>query len=187
MRQIVAYPFGCANEIVAVVGVLFNARCHGKNVRVKNNVFGRKADFFGQNFVRTRTDVNFALIAVRLAFLIERHHDHGRAIAATELRVADKFGDAFLHRDGIDNRLALNALETSFDHAPLRAVDHDRHARNIGLRRDQIHESRHGGLRVEHRLVHVDIDDLRAAFNLLSRDGKPGIIVAVQNQLGKRA
>lgn len=32
-------------------------------------------------------------------------------------------------------------------------------------------ESRHGGGAVEHALIHVDVEDLRAVLDLLARDG----------------
>ena len=46
-------------------------------------------------------------------------------------------------------------------------------------------EPRHGGLAVEHGLVHVDVDDLRAVLHLLARHGHL-FILAVQNHPRKR-
>ena len=55
-------------------------------------------------------------------------------------------------------------------HRPLRAVDHDRDARDLRLGRDVVEERRHRLLGVEHALVHVDVDDVGAAAHLLERD-----------------
>ena len=44
---------------------------------------------------------------------------------------------------------------------------------------------RHRLLRIEHRLVHVDVDDLRAVLDLLFGDGQRGFVVAGQDQLGE--
>ncbi len=63
-------------------------------------------------------------------------------------------------------------LQAGLDHLPLRAVDHDRHARDLGLAGDQIEEADHRRLRIEHRLVHVDVDDLRAVLDLLPRHAR---------------
>jgi hypothetical protein len=52
----------------------------------------------------------------------------------------DELVHAFLHADRIDDRLALHALQPRLDHLPLRGVDHDRHARDVGLGCDQIEE-----------------------------------------------
>ena len=34
----------------------------------------------------------------------------------------------------------------------------------------RLQEAHHGGFRIEHALVHVDVDDLRAVLHLLARD-----------------
>ena len=83
-------------------------------------------------------------------------------------------------------RLALHALQAGLDHFPLRRVDHDRHARDVRLRRDQIQEADHRRLRIEHRLVHVDVDDLRAVLDLLARDGERLLELVVQDHSRER-
>ena len=93
---------------------------------------------------------------------------------------------AFLHADRIDDRLARNAFQPGLDHAPLRAVDHDRHAGDVGLGGDQLEEGGHRRLGVEQALVHVDVDDLRAVLDLLARDLDGARIVAGHDQLLER-
>ena len=93
---------------------------------------------------------------------------------------------AFLHRDRVDDRLALHAFQAGFDHLPFRRVDHDRHARDIGLGRDQVQEADHGRFRIEHRLVHVDVDDLRAVFDLLACDGERFVELVVEDHARER-
>jgi hypothetical protein len=39
--------------------------------------------------------------------------------------------------------------------------------------------------RVEHALVHVDVDDLRAALDLLARDVERRLVVAAEDQLAR--
>ena len=76
-------------------------------------------------------------------------------------------------------RLALHALEAGFDHRPLRAVDHDRDARNLRLGGDVVEELGHRTLGVEHALVHVDVEDVGAAAHLVERDiGRAGPVAA---------
>jgi hypothetical protein len=67
------------------------------------------------------------------------------------------------------------------DHVPLGAVDHDRHARDVGLAGNQVQEADHGDLAVEHGLVHVDVDHLGAVLDLLARDGQGLFELAVQD------
>jgi hypothetical protein len=67
----------------------------------------------------------------------------------------------------------------------LGAVDHDRHARDVGLGGHQIQEGCHRLLRVEHCLVHVHIDHLRTVFDLLPSDRERTRVVATEDQSGK--
>jgi hypothetical protein len=77
-------------------------------------------------------------------------------------------------------------LRPGLDHLPLRAVDHDRHARDLGLGRDEVQEAHHRGLAVEHGLVHVDVDDLRAVLDLLARDRQRLLELAVEDRGARR-
>ena len=90
---------------------------------------------------------------------------------------------ARLERDGIDDAFALDAFQAGFDHAPLRAVDHDRQARDVGLAPDQMQEARHGRFGIDHSFVHVDVENVRAAFDLMARDRERGFEIAGQDQL----
>ena len=115
-------------------------------------------------------DRDLALDRVGLPRLVERHDDDAGAVAADEARLLQEVLFAFLQADRVDDRLALDALEARLDHRPLRAVDHDRHARDLRLGRDVVQERRHRLLGVEHAFVHVDVDDVRAAAHLVERD-----------------
>ena len=148
---------------------------------------GGKPTLARQQVVGALADLDLALERVGLALLVEGHHDRRGAVAAHELRLAQELGLAFLQRDRVDDGLALHALEARLDHVPLRRVDHHRHARDVGLGGDQVQELHHRRLRVEHRLVHVDVDDLRAVRDLLARDLDRAGVVAGEDQLRERA
>ena len=92
---------------------------------------------------------------------------------------------AFLHRNRIDDALALNALQPGFDHAPFGGIKHDGHPRDVRLGSHQLEEFVHGGERIQHRLVHVDINHLRAVFHLLPRHCQSIVETALQNHAGK--
>ena len=85
-------------------------------------------------------DLDLPLDRVGLSALVERHHDDRGAVAADEPGLLKEIRLAFLERDGVDDRLALNALEPGFDHRPLRAVDHHRHPGDFRLGRDVVEE-----------------------------------------------
>ncbi|CAM2147891.1 NAD-specific glutamate dehydrogenase [Paraburkholderia tropica] len=186
VRQVLLDPARGFDEVHRVVVVFLDARGDREDVRVEDDVFGQEADFVHEHVVRALADLDLALIRVGLAGFVERHHHGRRAVTADQLRVMDERLLAFLERDRVDDGLALHALQARFDHVPLRRIDHDRHARDVGLGGDQIHEAHHRRFRIEHRLVHVDVDDLRAVFDLLARDCERLVELAVENHARER-
>jgi hypothetical protein len=144
-----------------------------------------KADFVHQHAVGARADVDLALVGVGLALFVEGHHHRGRAVAAHQRGLALEFGLAFLQADAVDDALALDALEAGFDDAPLGAVDHDGHTRDLGFAGDQLEEALHRRGRIEHGLVHVDVDDLGAVFHLLAGHGQRVFEAAFQHHARK--
>ena len=183
--QVVANIGAGVDEIDGVVVVLFDTGGNGEDVRVKNDVFRREADIVDQDVVGALADFSLALLGVGLAVFIERHHHHGGAIAFAQFGVMDELLHAFLHADGVDDTLALNALEAGFDHFPFGGVDHDRNAGNVRFASNQIEEGDHRLLRIEHALVHVDVDHLSAGFDLLQGDFKGFGVVVFTDQPGK--
>ena len=185
-RQVGLDPARRLDEVDRVVVVLLDAGRDREDVRVEDDVLGREADLVDQDPVGAFADLRLALERVGLAFLVERHHDRGRAIAPDQPRMVAECVLALLQRDRVDDALALNAAQASFDHLPLRAVDHDRHARDLGLAGDQVQEANHRRLAVEHRLVHVDVDHLRAVLDLLAGNAERLLELAVQDQARER-
>src|SRR5690606_9613158 len=180
--QVVGNELTTVDEIHRVVVVFFNTGRYGKDVRVENNVLRRETDFIDQHAVGTLTDFIFSRFGIGLTLLVERHHHHRRAIAQAAFGLGDKLFFAFFQGNGVHNGLALNALQAGFDDVPLGRVDHDRHPGNIRLGGNQIQEAHHGGLRIQHAFVHVDVDNLGAAFDLLARHTQRFIVVFFNNQ-----
>ena len=183
--QVLLDPAGGVDEVDRVVVVLLDAGGDGEDVGVEDDVLGREVEFIDQDAVGPLADRDLALVGVGLALLVEGHHHRGGAVALDQLRVVLEGVDAFLHRDRVDDALALDAAQAGLDHFPLRRVDHDRHARDVGLAGDQVQEAHHRGLAVEHGLVHVDVDDLGAVLHLLARHGQGLLELAVQDHAGE--
>ncbi len=83
-----------------------------ENIRIEDDVLGRKPGVLGQDVIGARTNLDLAFARIGLALLIEGHHDDGGAMRAHGFRLRDEFVDAFLHRYGIDYPLALHAFQT---------------------------------------------------------------------------
>ncbi len=142
-------------------------------------------DDLGEQPIRALADRDFALDRLRLSFFVERHHDDARAVSTHGARLREKFFFAFFEADRVDDAFALNVLETFFEHAPLRRVDDDRESRDFGLGGDDVEEFRHRLFAVEHSFVHVHVEEVRAATNLIERDLERFVEVAFANQLGE--
>jgi hypothetical protein len=165
--------------------VLLNAGGNGKDVGVKNDVFRRKTHLVDQDAVGTLANLDLARIRVGLAFFVKRHDHRSGTVAAHQCGLALELFHALFHADGVDNALALHAAQTGLDDAPFGAVNHHRHAGNVGLAGNQVQKTHHGGLAVEHGLVHVDVNHLGAVFHLLARHGQGLVKLAIQNHAGK--
>ena len=79
----------------------------------------------------------------------------------------------------------FSVIETGLDDLPFRAVDHHRHAGDVGLGRDQVEEGPHGDDAVQQAFVHVDVDDLGARLDLLAGDVKRRAVVALDHQFAE--
>ena len=173
------------NKIDRVVVVLFNACSHGKDVGVENNILRRKAHFIHQYAVGTLANLNLARARIGLALLVKSHYHGSRAITLNQLGVLLELLNAFFHRDGVHNALALQAAQPCLNHLPLGAIHHHRHAGNIGLAGHQVQKPHHGRLAIEHGLIHVYVNDLSAVFYLLARHCQGFFVLPVENHAGK--
>ncbi len=81
-----------------------------------------------------------------------------------------EFGLALFERNGIHHRFALHTFEARYNDVPLGGVNHDRNARNVRLRGNQIQEGGHGIHPVEHALVHVHVQNLGPSLDLVAGD-----------------
>ena len=153
-----------------VAGVLLDARGDREDVGVEDDVVGREPGLLGQQPVRPGQDRDPAVDRIGLALLVERHHHRGGAVAVAQPRLAQELGLALLERDRVHDRAALELLQPGLDHRPLGAVDHDGHGRDVRLRAQPAQVAGHRGDAVEHRLVHVDVEDHGAVGDLVARD-----------------
>ena len=81
--------------------------------------------------------------------------------------------------------LPCTHFRPGFDDRPLRAVDHHRHAGDFGLGGDQVEKLRHRLLAVEQGLVHVDVEDVGPAGDLLAGHFERRFVIAAADQPGE--
>ena len=75
--------------------MFFDPGGDGKNIGIKDNVFGGEIDGFGQNLVGPGTNVDFSFQTIGLALFIKGHDHHGRPEATNFAGLIDKNFFAF--------------------------------------------------------------------------------------------
>ena len=125
------------DERLRELAVLLHPGRDRQDVGVEDDVRGLVAGLVDQQPVRALADLDLAVDRVGLALLVERHHDDRRAVALDPPGLLQEVLLALLQADRVHDALALHALQAGLDHRPLRAVDHDRHARDLGLGGDR--------------------------------------------------
>ena len=176
---------GGLDEGAGVVVVLLDAGGDGEDVGVEDDVGGSEAHTLGEQAIGALADRELALGRLGLPLFVEGHDHHGRAIAPHQPGLFEERRLALLEADGVDHRLAGDRPQARLDGGPVGGVDHHRHPRDVGLGRDQVEEAGHGGLAVQHPLVHVDVDDLGAVLDLLARHLERRRVVAGGDQLAE--
>ena len=184
-RQVRFDPADRFDEIDRVVPVLFETGRDREHVRIENDVVRRNAGALGQEPVGARANVDPTLQAIGLPAFVECHHDHRRAVLPNECSLPEKFFFAVLQTDRIDDRLALDAFQAGFDHAPFRAVDHHRHAGDFWLAPNEVEEARHRRFGIDHPFVHVDVENVRPAADLLACHRERRLEIPRQDQFRK--
>ena len=118
MRQVLAYPARSLDKVNRIIVVLFDASSDGEDIRIKDDVLRREINLVDQQPIGAFADFPLACKRIRLALLVKGHHDHSGAVTTTKRGLTQEFGFAFFHRDGVHDRLALNAFQACLDYGP---------------------------------------------------------------------
>ena len=148
--------------------MLLNAGGNGKDVRVKNYVFGREMHLLSEQLVCPFTNLYPTLVTVGLALLVKCHDHNSSAVSFNFFSPFDELFFTLFQTDGVHNGLPLHTLKPCLDNFPLRTVDHDRQPGDIRLRGHQVQKGYHLLFCIQHGIVHVHIDNLCPAFYLAS-------------------
>ena len=183
--QVGANPAAGFDEVHGVVAVFVDPRADGEDVGIEDDVLWIEARLLDKDSVTAGADLDLALQTVGLAGFVERHDDHSRPVGLAAAGRVEEGLLALLEADGVDDGFALHAFQPRLDDLPAARIDHHRHPGDVRLGGDPVEETDHGGLGVEHALVHVDVDHLGAGFDLLAGHLDGGFKVVVANQAGE--
>ena len=183
--QVLLDPAHGLDEVDGVAVVLGHAGGHGEDVRVDDDVVRREAGLLREQVVAALGDGDAALEGVGLALLVEAHHHGGGTEATDDPGLPQELGLPLLQTDAVGDALALQALQARLDHAELAAVHHHRHTRDVGLGGDEVEELAHGLHAIDHALIEVHVDHLRAVLHLLAGHAHGLIVLAVLDQLAE--
>src|SRR6201999_2786842 len=170
VRQIFLDPAGRVDEVDCVVVVLLHPGGDREDVGIEDDVFGRESDAVDQDSISTFTDTDLVFERGGLALFVEGHHDNRGAVSQHRRCIFPELLFAFFKRDGVYDAFALHAFKAGFDDLPLGGVHHERHLGDFRFGCQQLQKAAHGGDAIDHALVHADVDNVGAIFDLLTRD-----------------
>src|SRR4029077_16304275 len=142
----------------------------GENKRIKDDVFGRQAVFFGEQFVAALGDgqLAFAGEGLGLQFVfVDAAADYGGAKIVGDGGDLFEFFLAVFEVDGIDDGFALAIGEGLFDGGGIGGIDHHR---GFYFADQLFVEGRDVFLFVALGALQADVDDVRAPADLAARD-----------------
>ena len=162
--------------------MLLHTGSYGKYVRVEDDIERIHAQFIHQKMISTLCYLDTALESGCLTYLIKTHHNDCCTIAQHIAGMRKEHFLALLQTDGIDNTLALAALQASHDDIPFGRVDHHRNLRNVWFGCNHIQEINHLGFRIEQTIVHIHVNDSCSISHLLSGNTDGFFIILFVNQ-----
>ena len=157
--------------------MLLHARGNGKHIGVEDDVVRIESGLFGQQTVSTGADLYLALVGIGLPLLVKCHHHYGCSQTAYFPGMGQEYILALFQRNGVDDRLALQAFQSGTDDIPLRGVYHDRHTGYIRLGSNEVKERGHLGTGIEKPVVHINVYHLRTILHLAACDADGFFIV----------
>ena len=94
--------------------------CNGKNVGVENDIFWREVSFFCKEAVGSLAYGHSVFDVCGLAFFVKCHDDYSCSITSDDAGLLEERFLTLFHANGVNNTLALDALQSSFEYFPAR-------------------------------------------------------------------
>ena len=163
--------------------MLGKASADSEDVGIKNDVLRIETNLFNQDAVRTLAHAHLFFIPSSLAILIESHHHNSSTMNLDSTRLLFELGLALLQTDGVDDALALAALDTSFDNVELGRIDHKGDLGDLRVGHQQINKAGHSSNTVNETIIHVNIKHVSTLVHLGKSNASSLIVVTVHNSL----
>ena len=96
--------------------MLLNPGGDRQDIGIENDVLRRKTDILGQDPIGTGANFDLAIEGIGLTLFIKGHGHKRSPVAFDQPRTLSERLLPFLQADGIDDRFALHALQSRFDH-----------------------------------------------------------------------
>ena len=177
-RQIRLDPSHRLDEVDSVARVFGNAGSDRKDIDIENNIPWRDSQSFREQPVSSPADFCFPVKCGGLSLFVEGHHHHCSPESVYFFCLFQERLLALLQAYGVHNAFALSVFQTRDDGVPMRRIDHQRRLRHSRVVGNVSHEFLHAGAAVQHRVVHVYVNDGGAVLYLLCCNLKTCIIVA---------
>ena len=167
-RQVLLDPFHGTDKIKPISVMFFHTGGDSQYIRIENDSVRIKIHFLPEETVSTSAHLNLPFKRVGLSFFIKSHYDRSRTQLFNTGGMLQEELFTFFQRNRIHYAFTLHAHQAFLDHLPFGRVDHHRDTRNIRFGSDQVQERRHFFHSIQHSIVHIDINHLRAVFHLFA-------------------
>ena len=159
-----------------------HTRSDGQYIGIKDDILGSKAYLFSEQLIHTLTNLDASLIIGSLPFFVETHSDDCSTEPLHDTCLGKEVRLSHLQTDGINNAFSLTTLQPCLNHLEARTINHNRHTTDGGIGSHKIEKSLHFLLRVEHTIIHVDIDDHCSILHLFACDVERLVVVFLSNE-----
>ena len=177
-RQIRLDPSHSLDEVDSVARVFGNACSDRKDIDIENNILWRDVQSFREQPVSSPADFCFPVKCGCLSLFVDGHHHHCSPESVYFFCLFQERLLALLQAYGVYNAFALSVFQTRDNGVPMRRIDHQRRLRHSRVVGNVSHEFLHAGAAVQHRLIHVYVNDGCAVLYLLSCNLKTCLIVS---------
>ena len=155
--KIALYP-GCGIYEIQSIGIVFvHTGGYSQHIRVEDYVFRIEIQPLNQQAIGPFADFDTSVKGVGLSLLVKCHNYQCSTEFLNLGRPLQENLLPFLEREGVHYGLALQTLESRFQHLEAGGVHHHRHTGNLRVGGHKAQEMFHLSPGIEHSVVHIHV------------------------------